>query len=238
VEKEVFERYLRRSGRSPSAVKRCIGFVSLYEEFLQKSRQETDLDDADPEDLIEFISSLEKASETKSKNYLWAIRYYYNFAENPGMSKYAGLMREERLDRKPFPLREFRGVDREHVETLAAFGIRNTYQILQAGATGIDRKNLAEQTGIPGSIIEEFVKLADLARIPGVKGTRARLYFEAGIDSVEKIASLEPEELRELVVDYVDLSGFEGVLTLAKEAVYTVEKARKSPKMVDLSSNE
>ena len=71
-----------------------------------------------------------------------------------------------------------------------------------------------------------------------MKGTRARLYFEAGIDSVEKIASLEPEELRELVVDYVDLSGFEGVLTLAKEAVYTVEKARKSPKMVDLSSNE
>jgi hypothetical protein len=82
------------------------------------------------------------------------------------------------------------------------------------------------------------VKLADLARIPGVKGTRARLYFEAGIDSVEKIASLEPEEIRELVVDYVDQSGFEGVPTLAKEAVYTVEKARKLPKMVDLSSNE
>ena len=71
-----------------------------------------------------------------------------------------------------------------------------------------------------------------------MKGTRARLYFEAGIDSVEKIASLEPEEIRELVVDYVDQSGFEGVPTLAKEAVYTVEKARKLPKMVDFSSNE
>lgn len=85
MEQEEFERYLRRSGRSPSAVKRSIGFVSLYEGFLQKSRQETNLDDADPEDLNEFISSLEKASETKSKNYLWAIRYYYDFAENPGM---------------------------------------------------------------------------------------------------------------------------------------------------------
>ncbi|MBK5106822.1 MAG: hypothetical protein JJE12_01765 [Anaerolineales bacterium] len=70
-----------------------------------------------------------------------------------------------------------------------------------------------------------------------MKGTRARLYYEAGIDSVEKIASLEPEEFRELVVDYVDQSGFEGVPTLAKEAVYTVEKVRKLPKMVDLSSN-
>ena len=121
---------------------------------------------------------------------------------------------------------------------LPAFGVRNTHHILQSGATRIDRKELAEKTGIPQSKIEEFVKLADLARIPGVKGTRARLYFEAGIDSVEKIASLEPEELRELVVDYVDQSGFEGVPTLAKEAVYIVEKARKLPKMVDLSSNE
>ena len=50
---------------------------------------------------------------------------------------------------------------------------------------------------------------------PGVKGTRARLYFEAGIDSVEKIASLEPEEFREMVVDHVDQSGFEGVPTLS-----------------------
>jgi len=61
------------------------------------------------------------------------------------MSDFAGLMKEERLDRKPFPLRGFRGVDRDHVETLATFGIRNTYHILQAEATGIDRKNLAEQ---------------------------------------------------------------------------------------------
>ena len=57
--------------------------------------------------------------------------------------------------------------------------------------------------------------MVDLARIPGVKGTRARLYFEAGIDSVEKIASLEPEEFREMVVDHVDQSGFEGVPTLS-----------------------
>jgi len=149
VEREEFERYLRRSGRSPSAVKRCVGFVSSYEEFIQKSRQETNLDDAGREDLNEFIRFLEKETRSKSKSYLWAIRYYYNFADNPGMSNFAELMREEWLDRKPFPLREFRGVVREYVETLAAFGIRNSYHMLEAGATGIDRKDLAEQTGIP-----------------------------------------------------------------------------------------
>ena len=73
------------------------------------------------------------------------------------MSNFAELMREEWLDRKPFPLREFRGVVRGYVETLAAFGIRNSYHMLEAGVTGIDRKDLAEQTGIPQSKIEEFV---------------------------------------------------------------------------------
>lgn len=64
-----------------------------------------------------------------------------------------------------------------------------------------------------------------------MKGTRARLYYEAGFDSVEKIANLEPEDLRDQVVEYVKESGFDGVPTLPAEAVYTVEKARYLPKI-------
>ncbi len=75
------------------------------------------------------------------------------------------------------------------------------------------------------------MKLSDLARIPGVKGVRARLYYEAGIDSVEKIAALEPEEFLDQVVEYVNKSGFDGVPTLPSEALYTVDKARKIPKI-------
>jgi hypothetical protein len=75
--------------------------------------------------------------------------------------------------------------------------------------------------------------LSDLARIPGVKGIRARLYYDAGIDTVVTIAGLEPEELREIVVDYVARSGFDGLPTLPAEAEFTVEKARNLPSIVE-----
>jgi len=36
-----------------------------------------------------------------------------------------------------------------------------------------------------------------------VKGIRARLYYDAGIDSVEKMADWEPEALRRMVAEFV-----------------------------------
>jgi len=68
VEKEEFERYLWRSGRLPSAVKHCVGFVSSYEEFPQNSRRDTNLEDAGPEDFNKFIRSFEKETGSKSKS--------------------------------------------------------------------------------------------------------------------------------------------------------------------------
>ena len=233
MERDDFEGYLKSSGRSESAVKRCILYVSSFEDYLTDSRQDTRLDEATPEDLLEFIKSLDKESKTKSKGYLWAIRYYYNFTENPEMTNLARVLREERIERKPFELKNFRDVNHVYVMTLAQNGIRDIDQMLAAGSTKEDRQVLAERTGIPQARILEFVKLSDLARIPGVKGIRARLYYDAGIDTPEKIAALEPEELRTQVVEYVSKSGFDGVPTLPAEAIYTVEKARALPKIVE-----
>jgi hypothetical protein len=135
------------------------------------------------------------------------------------MSNFARVIREERIIRKPFPLKDFRGLDIEFAEILARHGIRNTVQLLGAGATQKDRRILAEQIGVPEPVIKEFVKLSDVARKPGVKGARARLYYEAGIDSVEKIANLELEEFRNQVIAYVNKSGFDGISTLPAEAI-------------------
>ena len=233
MDKEGFEIYLQRGGRSPNAVKRCIKYVSTFEDYLRVSRQGTQLDDVKPDELIGFLKSLDKDAETKSKGYLWAIRYYYDFTDDPEICKLAGMLREEMMERKPFSLKEFRGVDRDCVDALAENGIRNVDQMLAAGATNVDRVALAELTGIPLPSILEFVKLSDLTRIPGVKGIRARLYYEAGIDTIEKMADHEPEELHAQVAAYVNSSNFNGIATLPVEAIYTVEKARELPKIVE-----
>jgi hypothetical protein len=130
-------------------------------------------------------------------------------------------------------LKDFFGIEKVHIENLRDIGIRNVEQMCAAGATKDARELLADRTGIPLGEILELVKLSDLARIPGVKTIRARLYFEAGIDTVEKIAALEPEVLREQVVAYINQSDFNGVPTFPSEASYTVEKARELPKIIE-----
>jgi hypothetical protein len=232
MDKSGFEEYLKKGGRSPNAVLRCVKYVSAYEDFVTGPDIATTLDHAQPGDLIKFINELEEKEDSNAKGYLWAIRYYYDFIDNPDIKNLAGVLREERIERKPFSVKNFRGVDKRDIEILAEFGINNIDQLLRACLTREKREELAEKTGIPISRILELTKLSDMARIPGVKGIRARLYYDAGIDTVEKIASLEPEALRANVVEFVQISDFDGVPTLPAEAVYTVEKARQLPKIV------
>jgi hypothetical protein len=58
------------------------------------------------------------------------------------------------------------------------------------------------------------------------------LYYDAGVDTVEKMAKWDPEKLRAYLEDYVKKTGFNGIPPLPKEALHTVETAKKLPKIV------
>jgi hypothetical protein len=133
----------------------------------------------------------------------------------------------------PFKLKDFRGVNSAHIAKLEQMGIRNTNQMLAAGQTRESRANLARQSGIPEQAVLELVKLSDLARLPGVKGIRARLYYAAGVDCVEKLAAWEPEALLNMTSDFVQRTRFEGIAPLPKEVSSTIVTARKLPKVVE-----
>jgi hypothetical protein len=136
--------------------------------------------------------------------------------------------------RNPFKLRDFRGIDPVAIAKLESRNIKNIEHMLVAGRTKRQRSTLAEETDIPEDAILELVKLSDLARLPGVKGIRARLYYDAGVDSIEKMASWEPEALRVMVTKYVERTGFEGIPPLPKEVSSTVANAQKLPIVVEL----
>jgi hypothetical protein len=135
--------------------------------------------------------------------------------------------------RNPFKLREFRGVNPVHVEKLAAVGIKTAEQMLAAGQTAEKRAALAQDTGVPEEAILELVKLSDLARLPGVKGIRARLYYDAGVDCVEKMAACEAEALLALTAEYVARTGFDGIAPLPKEVSSTIANAKRLPRVVE-----
>jgi hypothetical protein len=230
--KEGFRRFLKKGGRSDSAAGRVIAYVKGFEKYLKEHRG-TELDEGGIEDLEAFVAWVEHKPKASPKGYLWGIGYYYEYTANEEMCRLAGILREQRIERRPFPLGDFRGIDPEDVEKLAAAGIRNVKQMLDAGRTERRRAALAEETGVAKDVILELVKLSDLAQIPGVKGIRARLYHDAGVDTIEKMAEWEPEELREMVAEFVERTGFEGIAPLPAEARFTVAQARSLPKIVE-----
>ena len=233
MDEKGFRLYLEKGGRSSRAINRCIRLVSDFENYLSKYEHRGNLDEVQGEDLTDFVLMLDDESNSKAKGYLWAIRYYYDYRSNPEIRDLAAMLRSERIEHKPLSLRKLRGVNLDYIDKLADVDIKNVDQMLAACTTSDDRKKMAKSTGIPQSAILELVKLSDLARIPGVKSVRARLYYDAGIDSVEKIAALEPDELREIVVVYVEESGFDGIPTLPAEALFTVDKARQLTPIVE-----
>ena len=228
-----FEKYLKRGGRSPSAINRCIRFTSDFENYLLVHRDGKKLAEVDDQDLIEFVDWLEKKSDLNAKGHLWALRYYFDFISNEEIKLLATTMREIRISRAPFSIKGFRDVNQDFVDRMAEIGIRYVNQMLESGSTDQDRENLSIVTGIPASEILEFVKLSDLARIPGVKGIRSRLYYDAGIDTVEKMAAWDPERLVDKISEFVAESGFDGIPTLPAEARYTINKAKTLPKIVE-----
>jgi hypothetical protein len=233
LDEEAFVRFLKRGGRSQSVVERVTAQVAEFKRYLREERGCTELDKATIEDLEAFALYAEERRAGSSRKYLHSIRYYYDHASNEEMRNLAGRLRKQRITQTPFPLKGFRGVSSAHVRKLATLGIRNVKDMLKAGRTCKAREELSVRAGVPAEAILELVKLSDLARIQGVKGVRARLYYDAGVDTVEKMARWDPERLRAMLVDFVKETGFEGIAPLPKEAESTVAEARRLPETVE-----
>lgn len=154
--------------------------------------------------------------------------HVYTLSRGEFLEGRQSAMAEKR--RNSFKLREFRGVEPEYAARLEALGIKSAEQMLAAGRTKEERAALAAETSIPEAAILELVELSDLARLPGVKGIRARLYYDAGVHSVDELGRWEPEVLRQMVTGYVERAGFDGIPPLPKEASSTVANARRLPR--------
>lgn len=135
--------------------------------------------------------------------------------------------------RNPFKLKEFRNIDPEVIAMLELQGIKTSGQMLAACGSREQRKTLAQKTCLPEEKLGELVRLSDLSRLPGVKGIRARLYYDAGIDSVEKMAACEPTALLAKMQVFVEQTGFDGIAPLPKEVRSTIANAMNLPRIVE-----
>lgn len=79
---------------------------------------------------------------------------------------------------------------------------------------------------MPLAEVLELVHLADLTRIVDIKGVRVRLLYEAGVDTVEKVAGCDPEELRERLVELNEQRQILGGHPTLIETRYWVKQAK------------
>jgi predicted flap endonuclease-1-like 5' DNA nuclease len=164
-------------------------------------------------------------------NYL-ALGMYYEFLSDERLSA-AAHEAFSAPNFTAFKLNEFMGIRPETVQTLKAHGIVTAKDMLEAGRTPASRASLAQETGLPAEEILELVKLSDQARIGGHKRVRARLFHEAGLDTLDKIAACEPEEIRRIQIEYIRRTDFKGIPSTPREAANSVKMARYLPRIVE-----
>lgn len=231
LDEKGFIQFMKKHRKSDNTIARCVANSRKFENYLKDNGKT--LDKAKSEDLELFA---EKVIEKKRvPMFMWTLCYYFEFIEDKDMLETAHSIRAKlvKKSRKPFKLKDFRGVKAEDIEKLAEHGIRDTEKMLEAGKTRKQRKDFASKTGLHIDVILEMVKLSDLARLPGVKGIRARLYHDAGIDSIDKMAKMTAEELLKITKDFVEDTGFDGIAPLPKEAKSSIETAKKLPRIVE-----
>jgi hypothetical protein len=96
---------------------------------------------------------------------------------------------------KPNKIADFTGISKDPVGKLETIGIKNTEKLYDKVITKFDRQILAESTGIDVKEILELAKLSDLSRIKWVGLTYARILYDLGVDTVEKVSKSDPNDL-------------------------------------------
>ena len=224
MDTESFMAFMKRTRKPAGTIKGYVNSVDLYEKYLQTHEPVRNLDEATPNDLREFVVwGMEELDNVY--RHLWGIRTYYEYLQKDEMEKTAWEWMEY-VQNETRKLREFPKVDRNSVKKLSSIGISTVNQLLKASGTKEDQQELAEKSGVSHEALLELVKLSTLSRLPGLKKVRGRLFYEAGLDSLSKIAALEPEEVHKVLKEFVEITGFEGSAPTFREAQVTVAMAR------------
>jgi hypothetical protein len=230
--KEGFRDYLKRQGKKNHVVKGLVDSVGLFEGYLRERNK--GIHETTSQDLFDYVARCERERKGSARIKIRGVALYARYIGNSEVATAAGKIREAGIsrDRAIFKLKDFLWVNQAHVSRLKAIGITDIRQMVESGKTPDARRKLTESTGILAAGISELVKLSDLARLTGVKGVRARLYHDAGLDTWEKIASLDAHELIDVCTRFVKATSFPGIPPTAKEAAFTVSSAKTLPRIV------
>lgn len=173
------------------------------------------------QDLINLLKTPKKAKE---------------FAEKSGLSSdYLLILRREinSYKPKPVPLDKFPGIKNDTIIKLNKIGIKNTAHLFKRVKTEKDRTDLSAETGINPEEIMELTKLTDLSRIKWVGPIFARIFYESGVDTAQKVSNAEPEPLFKNLVEINSEKGYTKAKFVENDVKLCIKVAKIVPKAIE-----
>jgi predicted flap endonuclease-1-like 5' DNA nuclease len=129
-------------------------------------------------------------------------------------------------------LKDLRGASESLLEALSAEGIKDNEAFVQAAAAPDQRRALAARCDCEVATILELANRADLARISGVSGVYSDLLENAGVDTVKELATRNPANLHEKLVETNDSMQLTQRAPTAAQVEDWVAQAKALPKLL------
>jgi len=96
---------------------------------------------------------------------------------------------------KPIRIRDFPGISSGTIDKLEKAGIKDTVKLFEMVKGAQSRKEFADAIGVSNAEIMELTKLCDLSRIKWVGGTFARILYDIGVDTVDRVSKADAVDL-------------------------------------------
>jgi hypothetical protein len=231
LDENKFRSFLKQKKKPETTINSYINRTKVFEEFLSSRTPPKGLNEATREDIEDFIV-WGKEQGFNVYLHLWGIQFYYLYVKNINLYNIANEMKEW-VQLEKYRLKDFEGVNKENIKILGSIGIRTALQMLEKGRTPIEREKLAKESGVPLNYILELIKLSNLARIGGLKKKRARLFYDAGFDTLDKIAAKDIDGLMNDIDNYIKKTGFSGRGVSISEAKHTISMAEFLQRIIE-----
>jgi predicted flap endonuclease-1-like 5' DNA nuclease len=129
-------------------------------------------------------------------------------------------------------LTKVEGIGQVYAAKLQEAGITTTQALLEIGATPQGRKEIAEKTGISGTLILQWVNHVDLFRIRGVGEEYSDLLEAAGVDTVPELAQRNPENLHQKLTTVNQEKKLVRQLPNQAQVSNWIEQAKRLPRVI------
>lgn len=132
-----------------------------------------------------------------------------------------------------YPIEDIEGIGPVFGEKLRLAGVKDTDALLTNSCKPVQRKTLADATGIPEAKILKFANMADLYRISGIGSEYSELLEASGVDTVPELAQRNPANLAKAMAELNEQKNLTRRIPSEAEVSKWVEQAKTLPRMLE-----